>query len=192
MKRPKLTWSDIKRHRLSFLMTSVVILGIGLVHLLWVLPVITEREDLWAQVSQQKDLVKRYQEKLGQSQNLKGELEKKEQEINRLQQSLFQGSDPYQLAATLAEPFSEGSQDLDIKSYQVMASKDYGFYQEVQLKFSFTTSIGGLHKFLENLQKRQTAILVQELDIRSLKRGKSTSLVVNVILAALMEKGSKS
>lgn len=192
MNKPNITWAEIKKYRFSFILLIVVIAGILLTHFLWILPIIDDRETLSMQVGQQRELVKKYQEKLSKAEGLKQELQKQEEELKQLQGNLFQGGDPYQLAATLAEPFSEGSQNLDIKSYQVVATKDYGFYQEVQLKFSFTTNINGLYQFLENMQKKQGAIFVQEMDIRSMRRGKSTSLVVNVVLAALMEKGGKS
>jgi hypothetical protein len=54
------------------------------------------------------------------------------------------------------------------------------------------TTIEGLHFFLERLKNFQTAILVQEINIQKIQRKSGPDLVINVILAALMEKGEKS
>jgi len=110
-----------------------------------------------------------------------------------MQSRLFQGNDPYQLAASLGEQLSaKGGQKLDIKTYQVLASKEYGLYQEVHLRFNFMTNIDGLHFFLERLRNSPTSILVQEINIQKIQRKTGPDLVINVILAALMEKGEKS
>ena len=83
-------------------------------------------------------------------------------------------------------------QKLDIKTYQVLASKEYGLYQEVHLRFNLMTNVDGLHYFLARVKNSQFAILVQEINIQKIQRNKGPDLVVNVILAALMEKGEKS
>jgi hypothetical protein len=192
MKAPKVNWSDLKKHRLSLILILITIMGIGVFHFVWVAPGKEERKDLLAYIEQQGGLVRKYQEKLSKTKGLKKKLQEKERELNQLQEGLFQGNDPYQLAATLAEPFSEGSQELEVKSYQVVSTKEYGLYQEVKIRFSLRTSIKGLHQFLENLEKNSSAVLVESLDIRSLRRKRGSDLSVNVVLAALMEKGSKS
>jgi Tfp pilus assembly protein PilO len=185
-------WKELKKHRLSILLTCVVVMAIGVVHTVWVAPAMQSTRDISAHLEQQRELIAKYQEKLAKSQGLKNELEQKEQELQQLQAGLFHGNDPYQLAAALAEPFSEGSQEVSIKSYQVVSSKEYGLYQEVKLKFSFTTSIQGLYQFLESLEKNPSAVFVEDLNIRSLRRRKGSDLMVNLVLLALMEKGGKS
>ena len=92
----------------------------------------------------------------------------------------------------LLSPKEDGAQKLDIKTYQVLASKEYGLYQEVHLRFNLMTTIEGLHYFLTRVRNSQFAILVQEINIQKIQRNKGPDLVVNVILAALMEKGEKS
>jgi hypothetical protein len=112
-----------------------------------------------------------------------------------MQKKLFQGTDPYQLAASLGDLLSsKGSAEgrkLEIKTYQVLASKEYGLYQEVHLRFNLMTSIDGLHYFLSRVKNSQFAILVEEINIQKIQRNKGPDLVVNVILTALMEKGEK-
>ena len=112
-----------------------------------------------------------------------------------MQKRLFRGNDPYQLAASLGERLSskeDGQQKLDIKTYQVLESKEYGLYQEVHLRFNFMTTIEGLQYFLDRVRKFETAMQVQEINIQRIQRKSGPDLVINVILAALMEKKAKS
>jgi hypothetical protein len=100
------------------------------------------------------------------------------------------------LAASLGELLSADAKDgkkakLDIKTYQVLASKEYGLYQEVHLRFNFMTNVAGLYGFLDRLKNFHAAILVQEINVQKVQRKTGPDLVVNVILAALMEKGEK-
>ena len=74
----------------------------------------------------------------------------------------------------------------------MLASKEYGLYQEVHLRFNLMTNVDGLHYFLSRVKNSEFAILVQEINIQKIQRNKGPDLVVNVILAALMEKGEKS
>ena len=53
------------------------------------------------------------------------------------------------------------------------------------------TTVEGLHFFLDRLKNFHAAILVQEMNIQKIQRRSGPDLVVNVILAALMEKGDK-
>ena len=192
---PKLSWHDIKRQRTAiFLALAAVVLLLGS-HLLWIAPLVVENEELEGKVRQQNDLVLKYQEKLNQAQSIKDNLVKQENDLKAMQKSLFRGNDPYQLAASLGELFSpkgEQKKKLDIKTYQVLASKEYGLYQEVHLRFNFMTTIEGLYYFLERLRNFETAILIQEINIQKVQRKTGPDLVINVILAALMEKKEKS
>ncbi len=192
---PKFSWHDIKRQRMPLLLglATAVLLLCG--HLLWIAPLITENEELESKARQQNDLVLKYQEKLNQAQSIKDNLVKQESELKAMQKRLFQGNDPYQLAASLGELFSpkgEEKKKLDIKTYQVLASKEYGLYQEVHLRFNFMTTIEGLYYFLERLRNFETAILIQEINIQKVQRKTGPDLVINVILAALMEKKEKT
>ena len=78
------------------------------------------------------------------------------------------------------------------KSYQVLDSKEYGLYQQVRLKFYFTASIRGLYTFLRGIEKSQTVLAVDQMDIRKGGGRGGFDLVVNVIVSALMEKGERS
>jgi len=192
---PKLSLAEIKKQRSSLIMASVVLLMLLIGHFLWVAPTASENEDLELKVKQQTDLVQKYQEKLTQAQSIKDNLIKQESELKAMQKRLFRGNDPYQLAASLGDllsPKGEQKKILDIKTYQVLASKEYGLYQEVHLRFNFMTTIDGLHYFLERLRNFETAILVQEINIQKVQRKTGPDLVINVILAALMEKGEKT
>jgi len=139
--------------------------------------------------------VQKYQEKLNQAQSIKDNLAKQERELTELQKKLFRGNDAYQLAASLGDQLSskdDPASKLDIKTYQVLASKEYGLYQEVTLRYNFMTSVEGLHFFLERLRNFEMAILVQEINVQKIQRKGRPDLVVNVILAALLEKTEKS
>jgi hypothetical protein len=195
MTYPKLSLAELKKQRSSLIMASVVILALLIAHLLWVAPTESENEDLELKVKQQSDLVLKYQEKLTQAQSIKDNLIKQESELKAMQKRLFRGNDPYQLAASLGDllsPKGEQKKILDIKTYQVLASKEYGLYQEVHLRFNFMTTIDGLNYFLQRLRNFETAILVQEINIQKVQRKTGPDLVINVILAALMEKGEKT
>jgi hypothetical protein len=193
---PKLSWNDVKRQRTSIILALGVMLLLLSSHLLWIVPLISDSEESEVKVRQQNDLVVKYQEKLTQAQSIKDNLVKQENELKAMQKRLFRGNDPYQLAASLGEVFSPKGEEkkklLDIKTYQVLASKEYGLYQEVHLRFNFMTTIEGLYYFLERLRNFETAILIQEINIQKVQRKTGPDLVINVILAALMEKGEKT
>jgi DNA repair exonuclease SbcCD ATPase subunit len=195
MTYPKLSWAEIKKQRSSLIATLAVVVTLILAHLLWIAPLALENEDLETRVKQQSELVQKYQEKLTQAQSIKDNLIKQETELKAMQKRLFRGNDPYQLAASLGDllsPKGEKKKLLDIKTYQVLASKEYGLYQEVHLRFNFMTTIEGLYYFLDRLRTFETAILVQEINIQRVQRKTGPDLVINVILAALMEKGEKT
>ncbi len=192
---PKLSLSEIKKQRTSLIMALAVVLILVTAHFLWIAPRTSENEDLELKVKQQSDLVGKYREKLTQAQSIKENLVKQESELKAMQKRLFRGNDPYQLAASLGDllsPKGEQKKLLDIKTYQVLASKEYGLYQEVHLRFNFMTTIEGLYYFLNRLRNFETAILVQEINIQKVQRKTGPDLVINVILAALMEKGEKT
>ena len=192
---PKLSLHEIKKQRSSLIMALAVLLTLLTAHFLWVASTTSENEDLELKVKQQSELVHKYQEKLTQAQSIKENLIKQESELKAMQKRLFRGNDPYQLAASLGDllsPKGEQKKLLDIKTYQVLASKEYGLYQEVHLRFNFMTTIEGLNYFLKRLRTFETAILVQEINIQKVQRKSGPDLVINVILAALMEKGEKT
>jgi hypothetical protein len=195
MTYPKLSLAEIKKQRSSLIMALTVMLVVLTGHFLWIAPTGTENEDVELKVKQQGELVNKYHEKLTQAQSIRENLVKQESELKAMQKRLFRGNDPYQLAASLGDllsPKGEQKKLLDIKTYQVLASKEYGLYQEVHLRFNFMTTIEGLYYFLNRLRNFETAILVQEINIQKVQRKTGPDLVINVILAALMEKSEKT
>jgi hypothetical protein len=182
----------IKKHRFSVGLAAVVGVGALAAHLFWLDPVLDKKHELAERTDQQRQMIQKYQEKLAKGKDLKETLGKQEKELSRLQKRVFHGDDSYQLAAKLGEVVSaKGSQDLTVKSYQVLASKEYGAYQEVQLKFDFTANITGLHNFLNGVQKSATAIQVQQLRVQKIQRKTGHDLVISVVLTALMETSKK-
>lgn len=193
MKVQKPALIDLKKERGSIFALLGTVVALLLINFLWFSPLLTEREELESRLKQQQDMVKKYEEKLKHAQDIRDNLTKKEKELKEMQKHLFRGNDPYQLAASLGELLStKGGPKLDMKTYQVLANKEYGLYQEVHLRFNFMTTIEGLYYFLQRVRDSQTAILVQEINIQKIQRKTGPDLVVNVILAALMEKGDKS
>ncbi len=193
MKGFTVSWSDLKKHRSALTVVGLTLLVLLAVELIWLGPLLSQKDEMALQVRQQNDLVKKYQEKVNQAQSIRDNLVKQEEGLKEMQKRLFRGNDPYQLAASLGELLSaKGGQKLDIKTYQVLASKEYGLYQEVHLRFNFMTNVEGLYFFLDRVKNFEAAILVQEINIQKIQRNKGPDLVVNVILAALMEKGEKT
>ncbi len=196
IKIPNIRIADIGKHRWSIVASVVLIMALAAVHFFWLAPIVTQKEALDSKIKQQQDLIVKYEKKLSQSQSIQQDLAKQEGELREMQKKLFRGTDPYQMAASLGDLLSskggDGAQKLDIKTYQVLASKEYGLYQEVHLRFNLMTTVEGLHYFLAKVRDSQFAILVQEINIQKIQRTKGPDLVVNVILAALMEKGEKS
>jgi len=191
--RPSLR--DLKKYRVVIGVWIIVLLLLVVVNFFWLEPVIEQNDTLATRIKQQQDLIQKYEQKLQQTQSIRDALAKQEQELKDMQKRLFRGTDPYQLAASLGDLLSskgEGGQRLEIKTYQVIASKEYGLYQEVHLRFNLMTSVDGLHYFLDRVKDSQFAVLVQEINIQKIQRAKGPDLVVNVILAALMEKGEKT
>jgi len=187
---------DIKKQRWSILASVVVLALLTAAHFILVAPILEQKETLASKIKQQKELIAKYEQKLKQGQSIQKELENHLVDMQAMHSKLFKGSDPYQLAASLGDLLSSkggaGGQKLDIKTYQVLASQEHGLYQEVHLRFNLMTNVEGLHHFLARVKNSEFAILVQEINIQKIQRNKGPDLVVNVILAALMEKGEKS
>lgn len=187
---------DIKKHQWSIVASIVVLAALTASHFILIAPIMAKKEVLDARIRQQQNLIAKYEQKLKQGRSIQANLTKHEGELRKIQKKLFRGTDPYQLAASLGDLLSSkgghGAQKLDIKTYQVLASKEHGLYQEVHLRFNLMTNIEGLHYFLSRVRNSQFAILVKEINIQKILRNKGPDLVVNVILAALMEKGGKS
>ena len=196
IKIPNIRIEDIRKHRWSIVASVVMVMALAAVHFFWLAPIIAQKDALDSKIKQQQDLIAKYEQKLNQGQSIQQDLAKQEGELKEMQKKLFRGTDPYQMAASLGDLLSskggDGGQKLDIKTYQVLASKEYGLYQEVHLRFNLMTTVDGLHYFLAKVRDSQFAILVQEINIQKIQRNKGPDLVVNVILAALMEKGEKS
>jgi len=186
---------DLKKNRLTIAVSLTVLLSLVVINFFWLQPELEKKELLAAKVQQQRELIQKYEQKLTQTQSIRENLAKQEQELQEMEKKLFRGTDPYQLAASLGDLLASrggGGQKLDIKTYQVLASKEYGLYQEVHLRFNLMTTVHGLYYFLDRVRDSQFAILVQEINVQKIQRAKGPDLVVNVILAALMEKGEKS
>ncbi|MGA2224837.1 MAG: GspMb/PilO family protein [Syntrophobacteraceae bacterium] len=196
IKIPNIKIEDIGKHRWSIAASVIMLMVLAVVHFVWLVPIAAQKDALDSKIKQQQDLIAKYEQKLNQSQSIQQDLAKQEGELKEMQKKLFRGTDPYQMAASLGDLLSskggDGGQKLDIKTYQVLASKEYGLYQEVHLRFNLMTTVEGLHYFLAKVRDSQFAILVQEINIQKIQRNKGPDLVINVILAALMEKGEKS
>jgi Tfp pilus assembly protein PilO len=193
IRRP--TLADLKKYRSSIVASALVLLTLVVVDYVWLEPVISQKELLDSKAKQQQDLIHKYEQKLNQAQSIRDDLTGKGRELKTMRDKLFRGTDPYQLAASLGDVLASkdgNGQKLDIKTYQVLQSKEYGLYQEVHLRFNLMTSVEGLQYFLDRVKNSKFAILVQEINIQKIQRNKGPDLVVNVILAALMEKGEKS
>jgi len=184
--------AQVERHRMSLALAAVLGLFLLLAHWFWLEPVLIQKQELSENIAQQQAMIQKYQEKLAQGTVVKESLTKQEQELGQLQRKVFRGEDSYQLAAKLGDIVSaKGSQDLNVKSYQVLASKEHGVYQEVQVKFDFTATIAGVYTFLNGIQKSPTAIQVQQMRVQKVQRKTGHDLVINVVLTALMESSKK-
>ncbi len=198
MKSVKLdkTVEDIKKYQGSKAASVIVVMVMAIVYLTLIAPITDRKHMLVTKIYKQQKLVSQYREKLGQSKVIKENLAKHEGALRTMQKKLFRGTDPYQLAASLGDVLSpKGQPDapkLDIKTYQVLTSKEHGLYEEVHMRFNLMTDIYGLHYFLTRIKSSEFAIQVKEINIQKIQRVKGPDLIVNVILAALMEKGKKS
>ncbi len=191
--RNDLSWENLKKYKGSVAFALIALLSLSVLHVFWLTPILAEKEEVTNRVKQQTEIAGKYEEKLKQAQSIRDNLTKQESKLKELQKSLFKGHDPYQLAASLGDMLSaKDGQKLDMKTYQVLASKEHGLYQEVTLRFNFMTTIEGLNYFLDRVRNFQTSIVVQEMNIQKVQRKGGPDLVINVILAALMEKGEKS
>ncbi|HAA02144.1 MAG TPA: hypothetical protein DCZ69_05170 [Syntrophobacteraceae bacterium] len=183
---------QMKQHRTSLGLIALFGICLLIVHWFWLEPLLSESQDLSERITQQQVMIQKYRDKLSQGKDLKETLSKQEKELGRLQRKVFHGEDSYQLAAKLGDIVSaKGSQELNVKSYQVLASKEYGVYQEVQLKFDFTATITGLFNFLNGIQKSSTAIQVQQMRVQKVQRKTGHDLVISVVLTALMDTSKK-
>ncbi len=182
-------WSDIKKHRYSIIAVFALLVVLLAIHLMMVAPLGAEKAALKSHHAQQKELAARYSERLKEAGSIRENLQRRQEELTVMQKRLFRGNDPYQLAASMGEQLSRGGERhaLEVKTYQVLASKEYGLYQEVHLRFNLQTDVRGLHHFLQTIHEMETAMVVREINIQKIQRRAGPDLVVNVILAALME-----
>lgn len=193
MRNYNITWSDLRKNRLLLMVVGLCLIVMVVANFVWLNPLMSQNADLQARIEQQQQMVEKYKAKLQQAQSIRENMAIQENELKEMQKRLFRGNDPYQLAASIGELLSsKGNQKLDMKTYQVVANKEYGLYQEVHLRFNFMTNIEGLHFFLEQIKDFPAAVLVQEINVQQIQRRQGPDLVVNVILAALMEKGEKA
>ncbi len=187
---------DIKKYQWSIVASVIVVVVIGVVYLTLIAPITDRRHMLVTKIYHQQKLISQYAQKLGQSKVIRENLAKHEGALRQMQKKLFRGTNPYQLAASLGDLLSSKSKPdapkLDIKTYQVLTSKEHGLYEEVHMRFNLMTDIYGLHYFLTRVKTSEFAIQVKEINIQKIQRVKGPDLIVNVILAALMEKGKKS
>lgn len=183
------SWAELKKYRTSILAVLLTLLTILTVQLTWLSSVATEKVGIQDQIHQQEDLIQKYRKKLEQAQSIEEKMRQQENELRKMQTRLFQSKDPYQLAASLGDVLAtKDGPKLDIKTYQVLASKEFGLYQQVDIRFNFMTNIEGLFYFLDRIKNFQASILIQEINIQNIKRRTGPDLVINVILSALLEK----
>jgi len=192
--RPQINIGDIRKHKWSLAAVLIVVVLLAAAHFILIAPIMAQKDALDSKIKQQKELIAKYEQKLNQGRSIQEEFARHEEELREMQKKLFRGTDPYQLAASLGDLLSSkggsNGKKLDIKTYQVLASQEHGLYQEVHLRFNLMTNVEGLHYFLARVKSSEFAILVQEINIQKIQRNKGPDLVVNVILAALMEKGA--
>jgi len=196
VKIPKITIADIVKHRGSIAASAIVMTALAGAYFILIAPIAAQKEALDSKIKQQQGLIAKYDQNLKQSQSIQDKLAMHEGDLREMQKKLFRGTDPYQFASSLRDLLSSkggaGGRKLDIKTYQVLASKEYGLYREVHLRFHLETNIDGLHYFLSMVKNSEFALHVQEINIQKVQKPKGPDLVVDVILAALMEKGEKS
>lgn len=191
-----ITMGDIKRHQWSIAASILVVVVLAIAYWSQIAPITNRKQMLVSKIDHQRRLIAEYHRKLSQSKVIRENLAKHEGALRQMQKKLFRGTDPYQLAASLGDQFSsKGKPDepkLDIKTYQVLPSEEHGLYEEVLMRFNLMTNIYGLHYFLTRIKNSEFAIQVKEINIQKIQRIKGPDLIVNVILAALMEKGKQS
>ena len=198
MKSVKLdiTIGDIKKYQWSIAASVIVVMIMAVAYLTLIAPITDRKQMLVSKIEHQQKLISEYERKLSQSKVIRENLAKHEGALRKMKKRLFRGTDPYQLAASLGDLLSSNSKPdapkLDIKTYQVLTSKEHGLYEEVHMRFNLMTDIYGLHYFLTRVKNSEFAIQVKEINIQKIQRVRGPDLIVNVILAALMEKGKKS
>ncbi len=196
IKNLDITMADVKKHQWSIAACVIVVMLTATAWLTLVAPITERKQMLVLRIDHQRKLISQYARNLSRSTVIRKNLATHEGALRKMQKKLFRGTDPYQLAASLGDQFSSKSKPdapkLDIKTYQVLPSKEHGLYEEVLMRFNLMTNIYGLHYFLTKIKNSEFAIQVKEINIQKIQRVKGPDLIVNVILAALMEKGKKS
>lgn len=189
MKRVTEIWAYCIKHRVQVVVFVLFVGVLVAAHLFWLQPILAETDGLRDRLNRERSLIDKYQQKLVQAKGLSRQLQAQEKELKSIQQRLVQGKDPYQLAAALGElAAAKKTEDLTIKSYQVLNTVEFGLYQEVRLKFNLSTTIAGFYQFLNRLQSSHEAISFQELRVQRRRVRTGPDLSVTVVIAALMEK----
>ncbi len=176
----------IKAHKLTLSAYGIFIVVSLVAYFIWINPLLDELNQLNAQIAQESKLIEKYKRKLKESANLKEALRKKKQELEGLKKKLFPGKDPYELATKLEQI---AQKELSIRSYQITSTKEYSLYKEVRFRFVLDTNIIGLHKLTKWMVESAPYIVVKDINIRRISRGRNkSSLMVNLTLTALMQK----
>ncbi len=181
-------WKKHKKEALCYGGTTLILL---ILYLSLVSPVVESNTILKSQITQTSLTISKYEEKLKESEKLKDTITNAQKELDALKGKLFPSNDPYQFTTKLEETIAEdGKKDIVIKSYQILSSKEYGLYQEVQYSLSFDANIYGISKFLDWLSKFETSVRINEFNLRYAPRGDQSNvdLIVNVNLTVLMPK----
>ncbi len=176
----------LKTHKLTLSAYGILIVVSLVAYFTWINPLSRELDQLNAQIVQESKLIEKYKRKLKESSNLQETLKKKKRELEALKKKLFPGKDPYELATKLEQV---DQKELSIRSYQITSTKEYSLYKEVQFRFVLDTNIIGLHKLTKWMVESAPYLVVKDINIRRISRGKNkSSLMVNLTLTALMQK----
>ncbi len=175
----------LKENKLILIAYGFFIIATVISFFVWIKPLFNEKKQLELQRAQELKLIEKYEKKLEGAKDLQKLLNKKKQEVEKLKKKLFPGKDPYELATRIEQV---AQKNLSIRSYQITATKDYNLYKEVKFRFVLDTNIVGLYKLLKWINESAPYLVVKDINIRRISRGKAkSSLMVNLTLTALMQ-----
>jgi small-conductance mechanosensitive channel len=157
----------------------------------WLRPLMDDNEQLRATIRQQKSMVEKANAKIAKSQGLQEEFDRlmAERKLGPVAPgSPMRTSDTFQMAGFLGERFGAiAKEDLGLKTYQVMSTKDMTGYKESTIVYNLSATIGGLYMFLDELGRMRESVYLQQLEIRKATMRKGPDLDVKATLAAMIE-----
>lgn len=157
----------------------------------WLGPLGEESEQLRLNIRQQRVAIDKANARIAKAQSLQEEFDAlmAEHRLGPVSPgSPLRTADAFQMAGFLGERFGGiAKEDLSVKTYQVMSTKDMTGYKESTIVYNLSATIGGLYMLLDELGRMRESVYLQQLEIRKATMRRGPDLDIKATLGAMLE-----